>query len=150
MKTKGFSIVEVVMVLAILAVVFAFSAVYYQTSQVRADINSRAELLVNEMRLLISNVESGNTDGHNAIKLEESAYTTFLGPDFDSEDPRNKRTEFSPTMRLENINLNEGGTEIKFIPPHGYTENFGSFDLRSDQIDRTITINVTEIGSINY
>ena len=150
MKRKGFSMIEVILVLALLAIFFAFSALYYQTSQVRADINSQAELIANELRLLRSNAETGNMNGQTAVKFEESAYTTFFPPDYDPEDPSNRRMELSPTIKIENKIFNDSEDTVIFERPHGNTRNFGSFDLRSDQINRTITIQINELGAIDY
>lgn len=150
MNKKGFSVIEVVLVLALLAIVLTFTVLYSQTAQVRADVNSQAELIVNELRLLRSNAESGNTKGHTAIKLKESSYTSFFSPNYDPEDPTNQERELSPVIKINNKNLNDTADTIIFERPHGRTENYGSFDLRSDQIDRTITIKINEIGAIDY
>lgn len=150
MKKKGFTTLEIILTLAILAILFAMIPLYYQTSQVRADLNTQASMLVSNLRLLQSNATSGNTGGANAIHLEDTVYTNFSGSSYAGNDPTNFSTDLPPTIIIEDINLNGGGEDVVFSSPDGHTDNFGSFSLRSEQINKTITINISQIGSINY
>ncbi len=150
MNKKGFSIIEIILVLLLMMIVFSFTALYYQASRTRSDLNSQVNLLVNEIRLIRSNVVSGLITQPNAIRLEENAYIKFLGEEFDSEDENNIAVELPPTIKISDINLNEESQEIIFQSPDGRTENFGSFTLKSENINRFKTININEIGTINY
>jgi type II secretory pathway pseudopilin PulG len=150
MKTRGFTIIEVILVLVLMIIFFALSAIYSQTSQVRSDINSQAKLLVGELRLLRSNAVSGRIDAHNGIKLGESSYIKFVGESFSADDPLNFEVNLPPTVKIQNINLGGEESVIIFSSPNGQTQNFGTFDLDSSQIQRTITINISQIGKIDY
>lgn len=150
MNKKGFSIIEVMVVLALLALIFGASIFYYRDSLVRTDINTQAELMANTLRLLRSNAASGNVEEPNSIRLEESEYVKFFGSIYNPEDPDNITKELPEQIKIDNINLNGGGQEIIFSAPHGTTTNFGSFDVKAEQIDRSITININRIGSIDF
>lgn len=150
MKNKGFSMIEVIVVLALLALVFGVSVIYYRDSLARTDLNSQGELVSNSLRLLRSNAASGNVEEPNAMRLEELEYIKFFGDVYNPESPDNIHTELPGQVKIDNINLNGGGREIIFQSPHGNTDNFGSFDIKAEQIDRTITININRIGTIDF
>ncbi len=150
MKKKGSSMIEIILVLALIGIFFGLTAIYNQTSQLRADVNSQAELIVGNLRLLRSNAISGNVSGHNAVKLGNSSYTKFIGENFSPDGGNNFEVELPPTITITNLNLNGGVDQIVFSSPSGDTQNFGSFDLYSDRINRTITINISQIGQIDY
>ncbi len=150
MNKKGFSITEIILVLALIAIIFGFSALYYQSSQIRSDLNAQVNLIVNEIRLLRSNVISGLTTQPTSIKLDEDKYIKFFGDIYDPENENNVITELPPTIKITDINLNQGEQQIVFQSPNGITENFGNFTLKSENINHSITIDINEIGTINY
>lgn len=149
-KKRAFSIVEIVLVIAILLIVFGFAVLYSQTSQVRADINTQADIAVSYLRLMQSNGASGRVSEGNAIHLETSAYTIFNGLSYIPEDINNYTIDLPATLNIENISLNGAGQDIIFSGPAGETLNYGNFDLVTNQIGKTITINISEIGTITY
>lgn len=149
-KKRAFTIIEIILVIAILLIVFGFVALYAQTSQVRADINTQADIAVSYLRLMQSNTASGRTLEGNAIHLETNAYTLFNGPSYVSEDINNYTIDLPATLNIENILLNGAGQDIIFSGPAGETLNYGNFDLVANQIGKTITINISELGTITY
>lgn len=148
-KLRGFTIIEVILVLVILSSAVGFGLLYYQNSQVRADVNTHASVIVSYLRLAQSNAETGRNT-FNAIHLEPDSFTTFIGTAYAENDPQNYLTELPATITIGNINLSGAGTDIIFTGPDGTTNNSGSFQLISSQIDKTITINIAQIGAINY
>jgi prepilin-type N-terminal cleavage/methylation domain-containing protein len=147
---KGFSLMEVILVVLLMSIAIGFSVLYYQSSQVRADINAQTSELAGYLRLQQSRAESGLEGGIHSIHLEEDSYSLFSGAVFNEEDNQNKTTQMPETIRIININLNGGGNDIIFSSPQGSTENYGTFEIYSDQIKKTNLIEVTEMGTINY
>lgn len=148
-KYKGFTMIEVILVLVILTSAFGFGLLYYQNTQIRADVNTQANVIVSYLRLAQSNAETGRS-AFNAMHLEQDSFTNFIGSIYDLNDTQNYVTVLPETISIENINLSGGGADIIFTGPDGTTNNSGSFQLVSSQINKTITINIAQIGAINY
>lgn len=147
-KKNGFSLIEVILVVVLLSAAIGFSLLYYESSVVRADINSQATVLVSQLRLAQSNAQSGRTTGFKGIHLETNSYVTFTGDNYNPLAVNNLETTMPQTISIQNILLNGGGNDIIFTEPSGTTNTYGSFDLVSDS--KTISINISPLGNINY
>lgn len=147
-KKNGFSLIEVILVVVLLSAAIGFSLLYYESSVVRADINSQAAVLVSQLRLAESNAQSGRTTEFNGIHLETNAYITFSGENYNPSESNNLETALPPSIDIQNVTLNGGGNDIIFTGPAGTTNTYGSLDMVSDS--KTITINISSLGSINY
>lgn len=148
---NGFSVLEIIIVIVLLTSVAGFSALYYQTSQVRNDLNTQATEFASYLRLAASNANSGLNGGESSgVHLESDSYTLFSGDIFDPLETSNFTIDLPPTISIENINLNGGGQNIIFTAPKGETLNYGTLDFNSDQIQKTVTITISQIGVINY
>lgn len=152
MKLKGFTLLEVLLVITIMAIAAGIGVLYTQSSQVRADVNSQVAILTSYLRLAQSNAATGNTEGFNGIHLDtvKSTYTTFVGTSYDATKAGNTTIDLPPTMTIENVSLNGGGVDIIFLGPNGETASYGTFDIRSEQIDKTLSITISSIGTIDY
>lgn len=148
-KLRGFTIIEIILVVVILSSTLGFGLLYYQNSQIRADVNTQADILVSYLRLAQSNAESGR-NAFNSIHLESGSFTTFIGDTYTSGSQSNYTINLPSTIRINTLNLNGGAEDVIFLSPDGTTNNYGSFNLHSDQINKTITINIAQIGAINY
>ena len=149
MKKNGFTILEILIVVTIIAAASGFGLLYYQTTHLRADLNGQSEILVSYLRLAQSNTNSGK-DSFNAIHFQQNSYIIFSGAVYDPLDPQNHEIAVPPLIIMRNFSFNGGGTDVIFDPPDGTTDNYGTLDLFSEQLNKNITLNITQIGSINY
>lgn len=147
---KGFSILEVVLVVGILSIALGFSLLYTQTSQVRSDLNTQTTMLVSNLRLAQSNAISGHTSQPVGVHLSSSSYVLFLGDVYNPNSVSNYTVNLPPTITIQNITLNGGGNDIVFTVPDGDPLKSGSFTLRSDQINKSNTITISSLGTVNY
>ena len=150
MRQKAFTMVELMLVVVLLAIGFGFVVLFTQTSQVRADINTQAASLVSDLRLSQSNAFAGKSTQSYGLHLETSGYTVFVGSTYDLNDPSNYVVSFPPNLEVQNISLNGGGSSVIFDPPHGKTDEYGSFDLVSTALGKTIIITINPLGSVDY
>lgn len=146
---KGFTLLETLLIIVIFSVVAVFSLLSYQTQQVRNDLNSQAKVLVSYLRLAQNNQASGSIK-FNAMHLDSNAFVTFGSTSYEEGNMNNTVLELPPTINIDNINLNGGGTDIIFSGPEGSTSNYGSFTITASQINKSIPITVTSIGQISY
>jgi len=142
--------VEVVLVIILVGISVGFSILYYQSSQVRADINSQVVQFASYIRLAHSDALSGLEDQSHGIHLENSAYTIFIGSSYDPMDEFNFVIELSPTITIENISLNGGGSDIIFTTTAGETTQYGTLNFVSTQIGKTINVEITKFGTVTY
>ncbi|MDP2624782.1 MAG: type II secretion system protein [Candidatus Peregrinibacteria bacterium] len=148
--SQAFTMLEVMLVVIIMAAAVGFLLLYSQASQVRADVNAQASTLVSYMRLAQSDAMSGNGNQSHGIHLETMAYTIFEGSTYSALDTTNFKIDLPPAVTIENIALNGGGADVIFNPPFGETSTYGTFDITSSQIQKTISITVSQIGTIAY
>lgn len=149
-NTKGISLIEIVLVIVILGISIGMSVLYYQTSQVRADINTQVSQFTSYVRLVHSNAFAGLNNQSHGIHLEPLSYTTFIGSSYNESDPNNFEIELPPTIIIQNILLNGGGSDLIFSSPNGETDDFGSLDFFSDQINKTVTVEISRLGTVTY
>jgi len=149
-KNKGFTIIELVLVIVIMGILLGLAGIYYNNSQLRADINSQANNIVHYLRLAQSNAVSGLNGVNHGIHFESSFYVTFEGDAYDQNSPQNFRMDLPATMTINSIALNGSGSDVIFQKGNGETEEYGSISLNSAQIGKTIPITITAIGTINY
>lgn len=151
-KIRGFTLLEILLVITILAISFGLFALYSQNTQSRNDLNSQTAVLVSNLRLAQSNASSGNTAGYNGIHLDAAAssYTTFIGETFNAQDNLNSIVQLPATISFQNVLLNGGGTDVVFTGPKGDTDNYGTFEVVLSPTGQSILITVSKIGTINY
>jgi prepilin-type N-terminal cleavage/methylation domain-containing protein len=147
---KGFTVLEVMVVVALMAIMLMMPILYTQASQVRFDFNTQVSTLVSYLRLAQSDAAAGRNNRNHGVHLAADSYTVFSGNTFNPSDTGNYVIELPPTIVIRSISLNGAGSDILFEGPTGETETYGTFQLYSGQIDKFITITVSQFGMINY
>ncbi|MFA6917832.1 MAG: type II secretion system protein [Candidatus Gracilibacteria bacterium] len=150
MRTRGFTMLEIVLTIAIMAVLIGFAGTYYANSQVRADINSQAANIIHYLRLAQSNAVSGLDNANHGLHFETSSYTTFQGDSYNANDSKNFKMDLPSSITINGINLDTGGSDVIFLKTTGETDNFGTIVLNSAAINKTITITINYVGTVNY
>lgn len=149
MAKKGFTALETVLVVTIIALLFGLAANYYTNSQIRADLNVQAANIASHLRLAQSKASSGLNDSKHGIHFENSAYTIFQGDSYSALESTNFEVTLPETITVSNIALSGGGSDVLFLQ-NGETENSGTIALTSENIGKTITIQIDSSGLINY
>lgn len=142
--------IEIMLVVGLMAVMLIIPILYTQASQVRYDFNTQVTTLVSYLRLAQSDAAAGRNNASHGVHLAADTYTVFSGDSYNPSDADNFAIELPPTIEIRNISLNGGGSEILFESPGGETSAYGSFQLYSGQINKSLTIVVSQIGTVNY
>ena len=150
LSKKGFTLIEMVLVLALMGILLGMSMMYYQSSQVRADVDAQSASIVHYLRLAQSSAASGLNDKSHGVHFETDSYTTFEGDSYNQADPKNFKMNLPETMTINAISLNGGGANVIFSKINGDTTNYGTISLNSVQVNKTKTITITSVGTINY
>ena len=138
------------LVIGLMAVMLMIPILYTQASQVRFDFNTQVTTLVSYLRLAQSDAAAGLNNRSHGVHLAADSYTVFSGDTYNPADAGNYALELPPTIAIRNIALNGGGSDILFVSPGGETAAYGSFQLYSEQIEKSMTVTVSQIGTINY
>lgn len=141
---------EMIVVLTVFAIILGLSLLYYQTTQVCSDLNGQVSQFVSYARLAQSSASAGKDDANHGIHLESGKYVLFVGDSYVEEAEDNFEIVLPPTIIIQNINLNGGGNDIVFERPYGETDDYGTFDFYSAQVNATKTITISNLGTINY
>lgn len=150
MKHKAFTLLELLVSLTLLGVAFTLVVLYAQVAQVRSDLRAQSSTFVSYARLQQSRVNSGQDSEGNGVHLEGNAYVLFTGASYDSMNTSNDTIELPPTLEIQNISLNGGGSDILFSPPHGESTTHGTIEFYSSVVDQTVTITLSPLGNVSY
>lgn len=144
----GFSTLEMIVTVALIAIALGFTFIFQQSSQVRSDLQTQTSLLVSQLRLAQSNAASGNSSGHTGIHLETTAYTLFRGASYAAENATNEVIDLPPSISLTNISLAGTAVDVIFTAPKGETAQYGSFRLTSSAQNQFNQITISSLGTI--
>ena len=150
MRKQAFTLLEILLVLALMGILFGLSALYFQVSQVRADLSGQVDIFVSYARLAQSDSASGKDNAARGFHLDTDSYVLFSGSTYNPADSSNTLLELPPTVEIQNIDLNGAGSDIIFSPPHGETVTYGTFDFVSPPTGKTVTLILTANGTIDY
>lgn len=150
MSHKAFTLLEMLVSLALLGIVFGLMVLYSQVSVVRTDLNAQVDTFVSYARLAQSYAASGKDGGIHGVYLEEDSYTVFVGSSYNAASTTNTVIDLPPSIEIQNISLNGGGTTILFSAPEGETSNYGTLDFVSSAIGKTVTVTLDARGTLNY
>lgn len=149
-KHDGFTVIEIMLVIIVFSILLGLATLYSQTSQLRNDVNSQAQMLASYMRLAQSNAGSGKNNEGSGIHFEANAYTLFNGNSYSNGNAENFIIELPSTIQIENIALNGNGNDLIFQPPNGETTTYGTINLTAPQIQKTLTITIYSLGNVSY
>lgn len=147
---KGFTVIEILLVLFLLTVSVSLTLLYYRSAQTNADLKNQVESFASYLRVEQSNAEAGLNDTSHGIHLEENSYFSFEGAAYDPMDVTNFEYPLPASIIIQNINLNGGGSDIVFTQPNGETSNFGTLDFYSAASTTTKTVTIKSNGVITY
>lgn len=150
MKTKAFTLLEMLVVFALMGILFGLVLLYTQVTQVRADLYGQVDAFMGYARLAQSDAASGKDGQGHGLHLETDSYTIFSGNLYNAADPANDLIELPPTVEIQNISLNGAGTDLIFMPPHGGSNTYGSLDFVSTPTSQIITITLDANGRLDY
>ncbi len=149
MKNRAFTLIEVAFALTLFITVAALLLVYQQTGPLRTDLNTQTALLAEELRLAQNAAQSGKSSAYG-IQFESGAYVRFEGGSYDPADPSNNVHELPANLEIANISLAGGGTGVIFTAPNGNTVQSGSIEIRSTNLNESLTLSITPTGHVSY
>jgi len=154
-KHKGFTLIEILIVIAIIIILVGISFPFLRGFQKESDLVNSSEKIVSSLRLAqnktLASKQSGQWGVFFATSTEPNEVVLFRGEDYQSRDiDFDVVYQLADSVEIYEINLNEQGIEeVVFYPIIGTTDQFGSISIRiKDDHEKTNTIYIQPLGYV--
>lgn len=143
-KAGGFSLAEVVVVLAIVGIIFGVSATVYKNLYRQNDLEVASGALVKSLRYASANAEQGVRNSRWGIKIADGQIVIFSGNDYVS-----RNAGYDIAFRYPSNLAASGTTEFIFEKVTGMPLIIGTTTI-TDQSSSTKQIYINAKGTITY
>lgn len=144
---KGFTIVELLVSMGILAVIFAISTITLSTIIPNTSSSTSTDTLMSDLRS--QQTMAMSNDSYYGVHFETNSYTLFKGNTYDPSNVSNFSVALDPTVTFANITL--PGNQIVFTPGSGdvagYLGGFDSFQIKNIQTGKTTDLRINTYGA---
>ncbi len=144
MIMKAFTLIEILLTLAICSVLFAFSVPVYQLLQTRNDMEVGANTIAQNYRRAQLLSQAVNGDANWGVNVQRGHITIFKGTDYATRD-----ASFDEDFDLPTSITVSGETETVFAKFTGLPESAGTVVLTARN-NETREITVNEKGIVTY
>lgn len=153
MKYKGFTIIELTVVIAALSILFGLVSVNLLTVRGKADLNTTYNTVVSDLRtqqLKAMVGESEESDEGYGVYFLQNSYVLFQGGNYDSNDPANFEVDLPENLEFAENTL--PNSQVVFIKGSGelsaYSPSQSSIKLRSSLNDQEKTFSLNRRGVV--
>lgn len=144
--SEGFTLIEILIVVAIIAVVTLVALASLSTLQRQVDITSSSQNIISVLHLARSKTLASEGANSYGVHFETSQYVLFTGTSYSSSDTNNKVYSLSG-VQISQINLAGGGSEVVFDRIQGTTSENGNIVLVSTtNASQTAQIDINSSG----
>ncbi len=144
-KYTGFTLVEMILVLAILFILFSLTSPFYQRYQNKNDLNLAAVSTAQNLRraqILAQAVDANNSWG---VYLQSNSITLFRGPSYASRD-----SAFDEVINIASSISFSGLSEIIFTKFTGLPTSVGTITLTNINTNDIKSITINDKGTLEY
>lgn len=141
--SPGFSLLEILLTISILALSAGILSPIYFSMQTRESLETKTETIVSSLRRAQILSMSGEHDSSWGLKVLEEEVVIFKGLDYLSRD-----VDYDEIIVVDRKIITSGLDEFVFNKISGDTDNFG--DIRLDSVSQVRNINVNKKGIVSY
>ena len=142
-KFIGFTLIEIMLVVALIVAIGGISAPVYQSFQVKKNLDVATNGIAQTLRRAQALSQSGVGDASWGVNISSGVVTLFKGVSYASRD-----TAFDETVEISSSIVLSGVSEIVFSKLLGEPQTTGNIILSDNNDTQTITINSK--GAIEY
>ena len=136
-QNRGLTLIEIILVIAAIAVIVGLSTPLFQIFQVSNDLDDTAALLAQTLRRAQTHTASGDSGGPWGVRVGTSTFTLFQGADYASRD----QSLDQPFPLPVTINAS-GSVETVFTGRSGFPEEASTTTLKiASGRQKTILVN---------
>ncbi len=149
MKTKGFTLVELVIIISILVLIIGFSASSFSLLNKSQALNKSADFVATVLRQARSLTLSSKNISQYGVHFDTNQIVLFQGSTYDPNASTNTVFPINYLVRISDVNLTGAGREVIFDRLTGDTPQTGSLVLRLiSNSSSAVTINIYGTGLI--
>ncbi|MFY9457917.1 MAG: prepilin-type N-terminal cleavage/methylation domain-containing protein [Candidatus Spechtbacterales bacterium] len=148
---KGFTLIEILVVLAVSAVLVGISGGVYTSFNKRSGVDLEARKLESVLNLARNRTLASDGERSFGVHMDNylDEYMLFPGIAYVASDPENEKFEMPPQIDLSAIQLGGGGSDIIFDRLTGTTSQFGSVVIQNvSDTSNSVTICIASSGAI--
>lgn len=155
MKRRGFTLVEILVIIAITVILIGLAIPSYRFFQKESDLTNNTEEIINTLRLAQNKTLASEGASQYGVYFDQTTspnqYTLFKGADYALRDSSFDEIHNLPkSVEISEVNLNGGGSEIIFDRISGTTSQFGYLSIRLvDDPTKIRTIYVVNSGKVD-
>lgn len=142
-EAEGFSLLELLLVLAVIAVLAGFSIPLWRNLQVKNDLDVAVVTIAQTLRRAQVLAQAVDADSGWGVKVQSGSIVLFLGNTYAA-----RNTAFDETFTLQSTVTPSGVSEVDYAKFSGLPGTTGAVTLTSEQDSKTIIINSK--GMISY
>ncbi|MBT5808684.1 prepilin-type N-terminal cleavage/methylation domain-containing protein [Candidatus Uhrbacteria bacterium] len=141
MNVRGFTLPELLVVLAVFGVTIAMSVGFASNSVPKSQLTVEADVVVEKIRKAQARTISRDEDGVWGAHLTSSTVTLFLGTSYGSRDP-----DYDEVKTFKSGITATGLTDVIFQYRTGETTDIGTITLTQASTNETKVITINEHG----
>lgn len=151
MKTRGITLLEVLIVIAILTLIGAISLGVFKEANSTHALDKSAYLVVSVLNQARSLTLASKNNTQYGVHFESNNVTIFPGSSYSSSDPANIATPINSSVIISNVSVG-GGNNVVFERLTGRALQSGSITLAltaSSTVTRVVNVRATGISELN-
>lgn len=139
---KGFTLLEILLVLAMIAIIFAISPPLYTKLVSQSALDSDISTLVSVLRKAESNSLASSYNSSWGVQITNSKYTLFKGDSYENRDK-----DFDEDYNFYEETTVSGSSSIVFAKAN---YELGTSSISLSNAEDTKIININNLGLISY
>lgn len=130
LNKKGFSVIEILVVIVIIATLISLSFIGYRTFEKSISLSSAANELAISLHLAEDRTISSKEDKAYGVHFASDSYTIFSGPVYNASSTDNEVFNLPSGIEIYSIALTGGGSDVLYKRLTGETDTPGVISLR--------------------
>ncbi|OGF27224.1 hypothetical protein A2331_03580 [Candidatus Falkowbacteria bacterium RIFOXYB2_FULL_34_18] len=144
----GFSIIEVLIVVAIFIILSAISLPFYNNLNIELLVDKTRTDIVQTLRLIKIKSESRVNNSAHGVYFDANTMTLYQGSSYEQRNNDYDQEFLIDDVLLVNYNLSS--SDINFSKGLGLPSATGTIQILSDLIDAATTISINNLGVIDF
>jgi prepilin-type N-terminal cleavage/methylation domain-containing protein len=140
----GFTLIELIIVIALIGLLVLLAIPFYQSLQLKADLNQVGEKLASDLRRQQTYATSGKGVSAWGVRFNADSYTLFKGISFSLRDPAVDEIVNLPSS----VRLFFPMSEVVFGTPLGNASVSGQLILTNLVNNQTLTVDIFSQGLV--
>jgi prepilin-type N-terminal cleavage/methylation domain-containing protein len=143
MQARGFTLIEVLLSVAIMGLLAGLSIPIYQSFLNRNDLSNNTEAVASSLRRAQTYARASKEDSTWGVKVQSGVITLFKGSSYAS-----RSSGLDETVTLPGNVTASGMDELYFSKLYGVPNTTGTITLTSNNETKTVTLNAK--GLVTY